>query len=90
MIKRPKSDVESNPSRSAEATPRSTAFPAALSDRDSVVPNDRWALEIRNALAEADRGEFADDDLVREVLGKWGVDAGQGTCDGARQSGRRS
>ena len=88
MSKRPKSDIESNRSRSAETTLRSTTFHAALSDRDSVAPYDWWAREIRNALAEADRGEFASDDLVREVLGKWGVEAGQGARDGARKSGR--
>ena len=60
----------------AEATQRSKSFLAAQAIREFVDLNEWQIQEIRNALAEADNEEFASDDLVREVLGKWGVDAG--------------
>ena len=60
----------------AEATQRSKSFLAAQAIREFVDLNEWQVREIRNALAEADNEEFASDDLVREVLGKWGVDAG--------------
>ena len=60
----------------AEATQRSKSFLAAQAIREFVDLNEWQVQEIRNALAEADNGEFASDDLVGEVLGKWGVDAG--------------
>lgn len=60
----------------AEATQRSKSFLAAQAIRDFVDLNEWQIQEIRNAIAEADSEEFASDDLVRDVLGKWGVDAG--------------
>ena len=60
----------------AEATQRSKSFLAAQAIREFVDLNEWQVQEIRNALAEADNEEFASDGLVREVLGKWGVDAG--------------
>ena len=60
----------------AEATQRSKSFLAAQAIREFVDLNEWQVQEIRNALAEADNEEFASDDRVREVLGKWGVDAG--------------
>ena len=57
----------------AEATQRSKSFLAAQAIREFVDLNERQVQEIRNALAEADQEEFASDDLVRDVLGKWGV-----------------
>ena len=60
----------------AEATQRSKSFLAAQAIREFVDLNEWQVQEIRNALAEADNEEFASDDLVREVLGKWGVGAG--------------
>ena len=59
----------------AEATQRSKSFLAAQAIREFVDLNEWQVQEIRNALAEADNEEFASDDLVREVLDKWGVDA---------------
>ena len=60
----------------AEATQRSKSFLAAQAIRDFIDLNEWQIQEIRSALAEADSDDFASDDLVREVLGKWGVDAG--------------
>ena len=60
----------------AEATQRSKSFPAAQAIREFVDLNEWQVQEIRNALAEADSEDFASDDLVRDVLAKWSVDAG--------------
>ena len=60
----------------AEATQRSKSFLAAQAIREFVDLNEWQVQEIRDALAEADSEDFASDDLVRDVLGKWSVDAG--------------
>ena len=60
----------------SEATQRSKSFLAAQAIRDFVDLNEWQIQEIRNALAEADGDDYASDDRVRDVLGKWGVDAG--------------
>ena len=60
----------------AEATQRSKSFLAAQAIREFVDLNEWQVQEIRDALAEADSEDFASNDLVRDVLGKWGVDAG--------------
>ena len=60
----------------AEATQRSKSFLAAQAIREFVDLNEWQVQEIRSAVAEADRGDCASDDLVKDVLGKWGVDAG--------------
>ena len=60
----------------AEATQRSKSFLAAQAIREFVDLNEWQVQEVRNALTEADREDFASDELVRDVLGKWGVDAG--------------
>ena len=60
----------------AEATQRSKSFLVAQAIREFVDLNEWQVQEIRNALAEADSEDFASDDLVRDVLAKWGVDAG--------------
>ena len=60
----------------AEATQRSKSFLAAQAIREFVDLNEWQIQEIRSAIAEADRGDFASDDLVEDVLSKWGVDAG--------------
>ena len=60
----------------AQATQRSKSFLAAQAIREFVDLNEWQVQEIRSAVAEADRGDFASDDLVKDVLGKWSVDAG--------------
>ena len=60
----------------AEATQRSKSFLAAQAIREFVDLNEWQIQEIRRALVEADSDDFASDELVRDVLGKWGVDAG--------------
>ena len=60
----------------AQATERSKSFLAAQAIREFVDLNEWQVQEIRNAIAQADQGDFASEDEVKEVLGKWGVDAG--------------
>ena len=60
----------------ADATQRSKSFLAAQAIREFVDLNEWQVQEIRSAIAEADRGDFASDDLVKDVLDKWSVDAG--------------
>ena len=60
----------------AEATQRSKSFLAAQAIREFVDLNEWQIQEIRRALVEADSDDFASDELVRDVLGKWGIDAG--------------
>ena len=61
--------------RLSEATqrPRSSLAKEAI---EVFVDLNEWQVgEIEKAVAEADRGEFASDELVREVFGKWGAGA---------------
>ena len=60
----------------AEATQRSKSFLAAAAIRDFVDLNEWQVQEIGKAVGEADRGGFASDERVREVIGKWEVGAG--------------
>ena len=60
----------------SEATQRSKSFLAAAAIRDFVDLNEWQVQEIGKAVGEADRGEFASDERVREVFGKWEVGAG--------------
>ena len=62
--------------RLAESTQRSKSFLAAQAIREFVDLNEWQIQEIRGAIAEADREDFASEDLVRDVLGKWAGDAG--------------
>ena len=74
----------------AEATQRSKSFLAAQAIREFVDLNEWQIQEIRSAVAEADRGDFASDDLVKDVPGKWDLDAGQVARGSVAESGRRS
>ena len=59
-----------------EATPPSKSHPATGAIRDFVDLDECQIQDIRSAVAEADSGDFASDDLVRDMLGKWGIAAG--------------
>ena len=60
----------------AESTQRSRSFLAAQAIREFVELNERQIREIRSAIAEADRDDFASEEHVKEVMGKWDADAG--------------
>ena len=62
--------------RLAEVTRRSKSFLAAEALRDFVELNERLLQEIKDAIKEADDGDFATDQTIKKTLGKWGVDAG--------------
>ena len=55
----------------SKAMSRSRSFLAAEAIRDYVALNDWQIEETKKALAEADRGDFADDDQVEHTLKKW-------------------
>lgn len=60
----------------ADATRRSKSFLAAEAIRDYVALNEWQVAEIQEAVAEADRGEFASEETVEAVFRKWGGGAG--------------
>ncbi len=60
----------------AESMQRSKSFLAAQAIRDFVDLNEWQVQDIQQAIIEADRGDFASDQDVAEVLGKWAVRAG--------------
>lgn len=60
----------------AESTQRSRSFLAVQAIREFVELNEWQIREIRSAIAEADRDEFVSEELVKDVLDKWGADAG--------------
>lgn len=57
--------------RLSKATSRSRSFVAAEAIREYVALNNWQIEETRDALAEADRGDFASDMDVQKVLKKW-------------------
>jgi len=60
----------------AEATHRSKSFLAAEAIREYVELNEWQIQETHAALAEADAGDFASEDEVRELVTRWDRDAG--------------
>ena len=62
--------------RLAQAMQRSKSFLAAQAIRDFLELNEWQVQEIEQAIVETGTGDFASEDLVRKVFGKWGVSAG--------------
>ena len=60
----------------AESTQRSRSFLAVQAIREFVELNEWQIREIGSAIAEADRDDFASEEHVKDVMGKWGADAG--------------
>ena len=75
MTVRLETDLKQRLDRLADATKSSKSFLAAQAIRDFVDLNEWQVQEIRAAIAEADREDFASEAEVKEVLGKWEVDA---------------
>ncbi|MYD97271.1 MAG: ribbon-helix-helix protein, CopG family [Gammaproteobacteria bacterium] len=69
-------DLKQRLDRLSRATQRTKSFLAAQAIREFVVLNEWQVGEIEQAVAEADREEFASEKQVRSVLGKWGVGGG--------------
>jgi RHH-type rel operon transcriptional repressor/antitoxin RelB len=59
----------------ADSTHRSKSFLATEAIRDFVELNEWQVQEIKAALVEADKGEFAADETVADTFKKWGVNA---------------
>ena len=76
MTVRLESGLKQRLERLSEATQRSKSFLAAEAIRDYVDLNEWQVQEIEKAVGEADRGEFASDEAVGDVFGKWGIGAG--------------
>ena len=60
----------------AQARQQSQSSLAAEAIRRFVDLNEWQMQEIRDAIIEADSGDFASGDAVRKVWSSWGVDAG--------------
>ena len=75
MTIRIESELKQRLDRLAKATQRSKSFLAAEALRDFVELNEWQIGEIKAAIEEADKGDFASDRAVEKTLGKWGVDA---------------
>ncbi|WP_323813599.1 CopG family ribbon-helix-helix protein [Cellvibrio sp. NN19] len=59
----------------ADTTNRSKSFLATEAIRDFVELNEWQVQEIKAAVTEADKGDFATEDAVASVFKKWGVNA---------------
>ena len=71
MTIRLEDDIKDRLDRLAEATQRSRSFLAAEAVR-AYVENNEWQVgEIRAALVEADAGDFATDEELAALAGKW-------------------
>jgi RHH-type rel operon transcriptional repressor/antitoxin RelB len=63
--------LKSRLERLSKATQRSRSFVAAEAIREYVALNEWQIGEIRKALSEADRGEFASAQAVQRTIKKW-------------------
>jgi RHH-type transcriptional regulator, rel operon repressor / antitoxin RelB len=76
MTIRLEDDTKDRLDKLAEATQRSRSFLAAEAIREYVELNEWQVGEIRTAIAEADRGEFASDAEVKRLFDGWRRRAG--------------
>lgn len=60
----------------AEATHRSKSFLAAEAIREFVELNEWQVAQLQQSISEADDGDFATDQEVKKVMGRWGVNSG--------------
>ena len=65
------SKLKSRLDRLSKATQRSRSFVAAEAIREYVTLNEWQIGEIKKALGEADRGEFATPEEVQRTIKKW-------------------
>jgi RHH-type transcriptional regulator, rel operon repressor / antitoxin RelB len=66
-------DLKSRLDQLAEVTHRSKSFLAAEAIREFIEINEWQIQEIKQAIKEADEGDFASDKEVQTVMRKWGV-----------------
>ena len=65
-------ELKSRLDKLAEVTHRSKSFLAAEAIREFVELNEWQVQEIKEAIKEADAGDFASDSEVNAVFAKWG------------------
>ena len=70
------SDLKQRLEQLAEAMQRSKSFLAVQAIREFVDLNEWQVQEVEQAILEADRGDFASDEDVAAVFGKWRAGAG--------------
>ena len=75
MTVRLEDDVKSRLDQLAQATRRSKSYLAAEAIRDFVENNEWQIREIQTALQEADAGDFASDEDLAVLRGKWRSEA---------------
>ena len=68
-------DLKEQLDQLADATQRSKSFLAAEAIREFIELNQWQVKEIKQAVKEADLGEFASESEVKQTFAKWGVDA---------------
>ena len=68
-------DLKEQLDRLAAVTQRSKSFLAAEAIREFIELNEWQVQEIKQAIKEADAGEFANESEVKQTFAKWGVDA---------------
>ncbi len=71
MTVRLEDDVKNRLDQLAQATQRSKSYLAAEAIRDFVENNEWQIREIQTALQEADAGDFANDEDLAALRGKW-------------------
>lgn len=73
MTIRLEADLKARLDKLADATHRSKSFLAAEAVREYIELNEWQLHEIQDAITEADAGDFASEESVNAVFGKWGV-----------------
>ncbi len=66
-------DLKTRLDKLADATHRSKSYLAAEAVREYIELNEWQLQEILAAVTEADAGDFASEESVNAVFGKWGV-----------------
>ena len=67
-------ELKSRLDKLSAATHRSKSFLAAEAVREFIELNEWQIDEIKDAVKEADSGDFASEQEMRAVFNKWGVD----------------
>ena len=75
MTLRLEDDVKNRLDKLADATQRSKSFLAAEAIREFVENNEWQIREVKDALKEANAGDFADDEDVPALATKWKLNA---------------
>ena len=66
-------DLKTRLDKLADVTHRSKSYLAAEAVREYIELNEWQLQEIQAAVTEADAGDFASEESVNAVFGKWGV-----------------